>query len=76
MNKGELRQSQDNRSKAIYKATKSEPVADVAHAFHISRQRVHQIIKKERWKEIRGPIPKSKYSHGKLIRPLDNDKPL
>ena len=51
MNKAELRQSQDNRSKAIYSATKSEPVADVAYAFHISRQRVHQIIKKERWPE-------------------------
>ena len=38
------------RSKAIYSATKSEPVEDVAYAFHISRQRVHQIIKKERWK--------------------------
>jgi len=47
-------QDQDNRSKAIYEATKSEPVDDVAYAFHITHQRVHQIIKEERWKEMRG----------------------
>jgi hypothetical protein len=29
MNKGELRQNQDNRSKAIYEATKSRPEIEV-----------------------------------------------